>query len=206
MNRILSALTLMLASITVNAAIIEITPDYDGRIRNIHSSSPMILPADAYLESFTSSDSSWETRIAMEFATSAISGAISSAELLLPAATSVLTGTVLDVFAYSGNGTLELADVFSGTQVATFNPTTSSSHTVSLDTGILQTLLDGGATYFGLMIAVSDSNQQAYWQHAANSTISTLRINTEAVPEPATLALMGLGLAGIGFARKKRAA
>jgi hypothetical protein len=28
--------------------------------------------------------------------------------------------------------------------------------------------------------------------------------NASAVPEPATLALMGLGLAGIGFARKKK--
>ena len=42
------------------------------------------------------------------------------------------------------------------------------------------------------------------WYVEANGAPSDLIVNLTSVPEPATLGLMGLGLIGIGFARRKR--
>lgn len=71
--------------------------------------------------------------------------------------------------------------------------------------------IHSNGSFFG--IATDDGsflNPIAYTQHSGfqgfdNVTYSvTSRVST--VPEPATLALMGFGLAGIGFARKKKKA
>ncbi|MET0025143.1 MAG: PEP-CTERM sorting domain-containing protein [Sedimenticola sp.] len=59
-----------------------------------------------------------------------------------------------------------------------------------------------GGTFGGEYAYTYDSNDRGNSTRFTSVLIST----TEQVPEPATLALMGLGLAGIGFARKKKAA
>ena len=47
---------------------------------------------------------------------------------------------------------------------------------------------------------------QVLWSNSDGVPAATLNIQytTQAVPEPVTLALFGLGLAGLGFAQKKR--
>ena len=60
----------------------------------------------------------------------------------------------------------------------------------------------GSLTYFGWdLFAVGTLAQRTDWFSAIASTHVPAR-----VPEPGTLAIMGLGLAGLGFARRKKAA
>jgi len=199
---VLFACLFTITSIPANAAIIEITATFDGRIQDVNgvSSGPTLLE-DAYLEAYLGTGG-YDTRIIMEFDVSGITASIASADIMLPTAVSVTSGNQINVFAYSGNGVLELADAFAGTDVGLFTATSSSANTVSLDTGVLQSLLDGGATHFGFMMRTVNPGQ-AYWSDT-NST--QLMLNTTVVPVPAAVWLFGSGLIGLmSIARRKKA-
>ena len=198
---IVSILVSIISLINVsNATIIEIDPVFDGRIRDINGT-PLLLDSDPLLEVFEGGG--FETRTIMEFSLSGISGLISGAELWLPTATSIVGGTNISVFGYSGNGVLELADAFSGDFVGSFLPTTIGSHSINIDTSILQNVINGGASHFGLMLSVT-SGGQAIWNHPQNSTIAKLKISTNSIPEPTTLAIFALGMIGLVSRRFKK--
>jgi PEP-CTERM motif-containing protein len=61
-------------------------------------------------------------------------------------------------------------------------------------------------TQFGF--AAGNTNSGTLTQYFDNFTLESdaLNIDVAAVPEPETLALLGIGLAGLGFTRRKRPA
>ena len=134
----------------------------------------MLYPNDTTLEGFLNS-AGFDTRIVMEFDVFGISGSIVSADILFPIASRVASGTMLDIFAYSGNGTMELADAFAGAAAGSFAPTTSGVNTIGLTAGTLQSLLDGGATYIGIVM-LTPIPGQAVWRDVTNNTVLRLDV------------------------------
>ena len=125
----------------------------------------------------------------------------------------------LAVYGYAGDGVLTGTDFDLGTLLATEQPLPAEGTIMTFDvTDFIDDLVAGSSRYAGFNIrATSDGGVSLYsGTNAAGERIFYVaRLNIDyteggstpepQVPEPGVLALLGVGLAGIGFARKRRA-
>ncbi|MET0014402.1 MAG: PEP-CTERM sorting domain-containing protein [Sedimenticola sp.] len=155
-----------------------------------------------------------------------------SALFASPASASVIFSIEATAGSYTGSGTMVFADGASGEIVGTNPDWLSFDFTINGENFVLSdmfssstegVLLSASSDFLGWTngswvefapdyppellpsIGFSTSSNGFYYSDVSfQDTRGTFTVTR--IPEPATLALMGLGLAGIGFARKKKAA
>jgi len=144
-----------------------------------------------------------EDRGIVEFDISGLTDPATQVELLLTRTGNTLPPTqTMVVNGYTGNGAIELADFSAGSQVGSFSFSNETSITLNV-TGFVNSQIGNGFIGFSIrQDGLVFQNGTAFGNDSSNYPV--LRITTP-MPEPGTLALFGLGLAGLGCMRRRRA-
>jgi len=130
-----------------------------------------------------------------EFDMSLIGGPVQNATLDWSWFSSQATDTVF-VETYSADGIASLADwvVTSGTPYASFNATTTTLDITNLINASL------GLSHLGIVFSIDSHPNQAFLGQSVDPMSLSF---ASAVPEPSIIAIFGLGLLGLGFARRR---
>jgi hypothetical protein len=160
-----------------------------------------------------SGDPGSEERTAIEFLLTALFPAdtiVDSVSLTLSPQGSALNlglgpGEVAEVHGYSGDGTIQVADLMVANSVGSIGPTADGPVTIALATSWFQALVDAADSHAGLMFKGVDGPNAVLFNFAGTfsgipiANRPTLSVeyhtpeNPTPVPEPATLGLVAVG-------------
>ena len=165
-------------------------------------------------------DVSSEERTAVEFDLSAIAAGSTITSVMLqlnPQAggmnLGLSAGEVGEVHGYAGDGAITVADMIAFGQVGTIaGPTPNGAVTIGLSVAWLQALIDASSSHAGLMFKGVDGPTAVTFGFAAaggsipaasRPTLLIETLDATPVPEPATLWLIGAGLAAAVLRRRR---
>jgi hypothetical protein len=108
----------------------------------------------------------------------------------------------IGVHGYSGDGVINILDFTFENEIATFDPAPDAWNTVGV-TDFVAGLLSGNDAYAGFQLRELVNGEVTSFLSSESNLAPYLELHYTPVPEPTTLALLSLGLAGLGFTRRR---